>query len=433
MAMRDAIIYEDVLNIIASRMGISDTKFKYIVEIICPDLTIRAKKVHVIDITKDYVSKYSDYLLLTLSTTLLEYDNIIYPNREDFKVRLTVIGVDSKTGIEGINKASNLYRGKLTEIEDSKLAYGDTIADNTASKGNELKDFSIQLLDLTLEQLRLKDLATIVRDTTPSDLLHVVMSDYGKFKMCIHEPDNTKSIRQLVIPDDDLSMVDFPAWLQKHGGGVYNHNLGFYCYNDWVHIYPLFNVEPNPERTKVTICSVGPGQMEGIDNTYATEPGKVSILTTGKVEVLDETEKLEYEYGNAVRFQIPNFLTDGVEHNNGETTLTGSGNYVHGVNKDTVNNSKVHNPITNNPYYEVSRIASSRGRRASFQWHNANPAIIYPNMEVLVLYKSGETIHSLRGVILGMDYQSSIGESEGTDGIHSGMATLHTYLEEIPE
>lgn len=429
MAIRDAAIYKEVLDIIAGRANVSDTRFKYTLEIIAMDSSIIARKVHVIDITRDFISRVSDYLIVTASVNRLEYDELIYKGREDLKARLTVESANDKTGISGGEKASKLYRAKLTKVEDDKLVYGDTNSPDNNSKGMELKDFALQLFDLELEVLKAKEVSSVIRDTNVDDILHIIMSDFGRLVVDIHPPARKGMIAQAILAEGDVPIIEFPAWLQKYGGGVYEHSIGIYAYNDIIHVYPLFDTRQHPNRRKLTICSVGPAQLEGVDNTYHVQPGKLSVLTTGKVDMIDTTEALEFELGNAVRFSTPNFFDDGVQHSNGKTTVTGSGYVQHGENKDTINNSKVGKLVTNNPFYEVSRIASNRGVRASLPWANANPALIYPNMEVLLLYKSGDAVHSMRGVVVGLDYQSSLGENEGIDGTHQGDATIHLFLE----
>lgn len=429
MAIRDAAIYREVMEIITGRADVSDTRFKYTLEIIALDSSIIARKVHVVDITRDFISRVSDYLIITASVNQLEYDELIYRGREDLKARLTVESVNDKTGISGGERASKLYRAKLTKVEDDKLIYGDSSSPDNNSKGMEIKDFALQLYDLELEKLKVKEISTVIRDTNVDDILHIVMSDFGKLVVDIHPPARKSPLAQTILPEGDVPIIEFPAWLQRYGGGVYEHNIGVFHYNDVVYVYPLFDTRQYPDRRKVIICSVGPAQLEGVDNTYHVEPGKLSILTTGKVDMIDTTESLEYELGNAVRFTTPNFISDAIEHSNGVTTATGSGYNEHGEHKETINKSTVGKLVTNNPFYEVSRIASNRGVRATLPWANANPALIYPNMEVTVLYKSGDDVHSMRGVVVGMDYQSSAGENEGIEGTHQGEAKLHLYLE----
>ncbi|AFI55454.1 hypothetical protein TSMG0171 [Halocynthia phage JM-2012] len=430
MGIENSELLEDIVGIINKRSTTSDTRFKYSLDIIANDSTVSVLKVHTLDITRDFVSRYGDYMILAVSINRLEYDALIYPNREDLTATLTVESVHDKTGIAGGDKAVSRYRVKLTDAVDDGLVYGDTTATSDSEKSQEIKDVTIQLMDLNLEKLRLKDITGIIRDTKVLDLLNVVMSDRGEYSVDVYPPDKINNITQLVVGgQESIAIADFPSWLQKYGGGVYNHNIGFYCYNGWVYVYPLFKVDRDPKRRKLVLCSVGPTQLMGIDNTYSVEPGKLSIISSGKVEMEDTTDKLTYNLGNGVKFNIPNFLRDGVTHDSGVTTVTGSGLRTHGINNEVLNNVKSYKLITNNPFYEISRVNSNRGIRASFTWENANPSLIYPNMEVTVLYKTGDTTHSLKGIVIGMDYQSSIGENEATNPTHTGNAILHLFLD----
>lgn len=431
MAISESVIFNDIIKLIRSRENVGDTRFIYTMKIIASPTSIPVTKVHMIDIVRDFVGSHGDMLSAAVAMTRQEYDEFVYPFRENLQCQLTVESASEKSGIGGGNKATMTYRAKLDKVEDNSLRYGDSVATNSSAKNQELKDFTIQLIDPKVEALRLKEINGVIRDTSVDDILAVVMADGGNFSVDIHPSDRQSLIGQLIVGDGELGsrVFNFPAWLQKYGGGVYNHNLGFYTLRGWNYVYPLFNTESHPDRRKLTICSVGPGQMEGIDKTYSIEPGKLSILTTGQVAVEDTTEKLEYELGNVIRWNTPNLLTGGVTHSNGETTLNGSGYIRHGEQKDTLNNSKMVNRITANPFYEVSRVNSNRGVRATVQWGNANPALIYPNMELTLLYKSGSEVHSMRGMVLGMVFKASRGEDEGPSGTHTGNATLSLYLE----
>lgn len=430
MSIANSDMYDDVVNIISNRADVSDTRFKYTLELVAADTLIGVTKIHTIDITRDFVSRYGDYMTMVISLNRLQYDDLIYPNRHNLVGILTVESVHDKTGTPGGEKATQQYRVKLTESKDDKFIFADTLAEDDNAKAQELKELSIQLIDLNLEKLRVKEVVTVVRDTSVNDLLHVIMSDKGEFKVDIYPPDKEAIIRQLVVGGQEtISIADFPSWLQKFGGGVYNHNIGFYCYNGWVYVYPLYRMESDPKRRKLTICNIGPGQLTGIDNTYSVEPGKLSIISSGDVEMVDTTDNLSANLGNAVRFNLPNFLKDGIHNSEGVCTRTGNGLNIHGVNNEVINNVKTYNQITNNPFYEVSRVASNRGVRASLTWENANPALIYPNMEVTVLYKSGSNTYSMRGVVIGMDYQSQVGENEGNNQTHTGNAILHLNLD----
>lgn len=433
MGIENSELLEDIINIINNRSKLNDTRFKYSLSINAAGSTVNALKVHTVDITRDYVSRFGDYIMLTISVNRLEYDALIYPNRENLKGTLLVEGVHDKTGTPGGDLAVSEYRVKLTEAVDDGLVYGDTNATNDSEKSQEIKEITIQLLDLNLEKMRLKNINTIIRDTLVDDLLNIVMSDTGRYNVEVYPPDKKTPISQIVVGgQESIAISDFPSWLQKFGGGVYNHNIGFYCYNGWVYVYPLFKIERDPERRQLVLCSVGPTQLMGLDNTYAVEAKKISIISSGKVEMEDTTDRLTYSVGNAVKFNVPNFLREGVTHNDGVTSVNGSGLRIHGIDNPVLNNVKAHKMITNNPFYEVSRVNSNRGIRASFVWENANPGIIYPNMEVTVLYKTGDTTHSLKGVLIGMDYQSSVGENEATKPTHTGNAILHMFLEKNP-
>lgn len=435
MALKDTVLYDDIYGIITERDNKSDTRFKIKAKIILPDnpdLKLEAIRVNTLNITRDFFSRFSDVIQTILTIKRYEYDEFIYPNRENLTVELSISGVNEKTGIDSNKRASKLYRFKLSDTTNDNLRYGDALSDDDSGKMREVKEIGGQLIDLDLERMSVKNISGVVRSTTVEDLIYVVMSDSGGMKVSQHTPDKTSPIGQLIIPDGpkSISLIEFPNWLQRYGGGVYNNNIGTYIYNGMVYIYPLNYLPNHKDRTRITLLSSGPNSLEGLDNTYNVKDNSIYVITSGEVEVTDDTEKLEYEYGNAVTFTKPNFNSKSrVTHDNGVSTLVEGGFYTHGEHKKTLNNVMAHNLITDNPFYEISRISTYRGISASFTWQNGNPKLIKPNTEVHLLYKSSDVIRSDYGVIAGADIEFKGNTDEGVEPTFNCNIILHCLLD----
>ena len=429
MNIQESPTYNEIVDLILNRSGNNDTAYVLKLDFILEDgTTINTFKVNTLDIVRDFAKRYSDYLTAVVTMNRMAYTDYIYLGRSKLKARLTMIAADPQSGSESKEQAIAEYTCKLLDHEDSALRSGNSVGTTAKAKSLELKDVAVQLIPAIVEEYRFIRISGIIRATTRSDMLEAIMSHFGTYPVDVHKPDNIEPCKQVIV-DVSMNLAQFPYWLQKHGGGVYANDIGWYFHNGWIYTYPLYDAQHVNGRNKIAICVVGPGQLQGVESTYSMDDGNLRILSTGFVESEDTTEYSEYNSGNGVEFNEPNLLGDGIKVTQGVASVTGSKLRQHSLDKRNLNNLATPKAITDNVHYELSRLARNRGVVAHLNWDNANPTMLLPNSEVTLMYDVGGEILTRRGVLLGAELVSHAKEGFDGNGAHTLKAILHVYLE----
>jgi hypothetical protein len=451
MNIDNSSLYQDILNMFSKRDGESDIGKHYKLEVIFNDTRedVEAIKVEDLSINRDFFASKFDSIRILASFTLFDYMESIYPKRETLRARITETYVNPKTGDRTTVINNRVYTAKLVNNTNLAMTDGDLLGQDVQAKTNEFHAVEMQLIPDNIESLRLVQVGSVVRDTRVSDFLKVFGSGLGELSVSLHEPlDRDDYIKQLIVPEG-IGVIDVAEWMQSMGGGVYNYGIGSYILNNTNYIYPLYDIEPKDSRRKVVIVNVGRTEFQGVEVTWIENEGTLNILTTGKVDFSDDSESMEYNEGNAIRFrepmQLDNIVTNsqsGVPSQKGylnkvtsETPTTGEeglkfsseGYHLIGNEKQNKNYLVIDKGITSNTCSQYSFINANRGAIAVLEWSNAELRFIKPNMEVTVLYNDGSEVRAMNGVILGINAKTQV-TGTGVNTTHITDAALSIYL-----
>jgi hypothetical protein len=411
-------------------------------------------KISTLDIVRDYASNISDTIFIEFKIPLGDYVNRFYPHRSNLeltikKEQLTESGgVREKNTIISVEKFKAVFLNKENpDLEGSDLSHYSTAELNL----RDILEVKLQLLNRSIEPLRIKTVSGIFRNVTQKQLIYNIMSGESNKVLIegkpsidgvdIVEPDNKVQLNNVIIKSG-TNLSSIPTYLQNNSGGVYNASIGTYLqtFNSkkyWF-IYPLYNTNRfNNNVEKIIFYSVVGNRLKGIDKTYNKEGLTTKILVTGNKRFRDNTdtesmnEGIGFKVSNAKAFmKKPVHLTK-----DGPKGARVNLNYevINKERKDGLNYAPVSsNNITSNPYTEYSKVNSRTVTQIDLIWENANSDIIYPGMPCMYVYLENNKPIQLKGVILFVHSFTSLQGTGIINNTYRSMCTVSIIAEKKP-
>lgn len=384
-----------------------------------PILTVVA-----IDTVRDYHNNIGDILQVQFKFPLGDYMVRLYPYRTNLEFTL------KRTQLEEVEAAkvpnSKIYTERYKAVflikENPVISAGslETLDIETLNK-SDIVDVKLQLLDRSLEPIRIKTTSGIYRNVTNKQVIHSVLGGESNKVMVdgkpaidgldIVNPDNSESRKHINIPTGTL-ITGLPTFLQEKMGGVYGSGIGTYLqtYNEkklWF-IYPLYNIERFNENVKKVIFYAVPNdKLQHIDRTYKEDASITRIAVTSTKKYTDSAETDNMNAGVGFRMADARaFMKKPVQMTlEGPKAVRTRLNHEVGQfdRKDGLNYSPVaEDGPSDNPFKEYTKILARNLARVDLVWENANPSLLYPGMPCKYVFNSkGKTIE-LKGVIVFM-------------------------------
>lgn len=391
-------------------------------------------KVLTIDTLANYEGNYADEILIVLAMPAGTFFKRIYPYQGAIDITL-IRKPKYESGIGGVVQekiSTEVYTATLIDT-GSPIIDGNTR--NTPTEENlnltSITDVTFQLINKSLEQLRLISVGGIYRGGTVEDVVKNILTSSSKIKYIDNTrsfkgvqmvpPSNKKARDHVVIPQGTM-LMDVPDHINKHCGGFYSTGLGYYFQNDFWYLYPTFDTTRfNTADETLTIINVPPRKFPGVERTYRKNGRNLTILGTGSVKYSDSSDVDQLNDGNGVRFaSADKFMNGFTKTENNKTVASRGKNNSEFVTQERDNkNNNVRlsgNAITANPMMEYARLARRQGGLLTMVWEHSNPTLITPGMVGKIMYLDGEDIKTLYGVVLqahtfvGMSGQGMFGD-----------------------
>ncbi len=371
-----------------------------------------------IDFDKNYNEEIADSIDVTGLISPGTYQVDILPYDANLEITLTksVAGESNEEEVVGATIQVERYIAKLKSdgpTQSMKGAVDGNITKETADLGG-LKTVSFQLLNSTLEQLRMVMVGGIYRNVKPGDVLRAIIGSESKkvktsagiaIKGVDMVPANNEVIRDhVIIPPTKL--LGLPDFIQTKCGGVYSAGMGFYLQNGLWYIYPKLDVGRFSDKTKtLTIIVVPPNKYPGVTRTYRETANQVIIISTRGINHWDDSEEQQLNFGNGVRFTDGSKIMEGFgtaegnkftvarKDNNSEVILS---NRQNGVDRAMISST----PIHSNPFVEYSKMARANCEHLQATWEHSNESLIYPGMPVRIVYVNDSEISENYGSVL---------------------------------
>ena len=414
MDIKNTAIWPDIKAIIDS--GQKPVHHSWVCDLLLPEQTIRPFKLVSIEIVRDYEHSFSDKILIEIILPRSSYVNILYPNRDQLTVTLQRTAQGER--IEGNTVSIPLvrsYKGVLTDrISDEILS----LKSNSEVLERDLQTYYIQLIDKAAEVLLMKQVGGIYKDCVNHELIQGVLtvvsgeleldetsSIYG---VDVVEGDNLE-IRSHTIVPQGTKVVDMPDYIQNYAGGVYATKLGYYLQTGIWYVYPQYSFERYTREPKnVTVINVPDNKLPSIERSYFFDDIRLLLLATGVTKHIDNTEKEQIEFGNAVRYlDASKVMGEFRIANENKGQMIRSENVVEmqlGTRRNSLNQAPMSpRRITANHYRESSEVSIRMGMYIKVTWQNADSELIYPGQPVKYVYMKDGLLNEIYGCILGME------------------------------
>lgn len=376
-------------------------------------------KVLSIDKVCDFEINYTDEITLTCMISGGTYANQIYPFQDDLDITLIAKPLGEVGTAPATGQAVQVQRFQATLIDKGDPQIEGNQFGSLSQEALDLSNLlevKFQLIDKSLEQIRMAGIGGVWRQATMEDFIRGVMTKSSqdvqvdqtlKIKgVDMVTPSNQNTMEHIVIPHG-MRLVDVPNYVQEKCGGIYSAGLGCYMRDGYWYVYPCYDTTRLNAATKTaTVILLPPNKFTNIERTYrvAGADGLV-ILATGEVKFRGDSTPQQLNRGNGVRFTDASKFMDTFAVTDKNIALAARGNinneYLSVQRPNGLNNVQTgRNRITANPFVAASDLARRNGSVIAAVWENSNDALITPATMVNVLWLEDDTVQSLQGVML---------------------------------
>lgn len=373
-------------------------------------------------ISRDYTGDFADDIVVEIMMDVGTFHHTVFPNKDN------LIAILSREPI----KESNVELDMTRDIEAQPLRA--VLLDNhsavmesnrsyvaTPKETNQMDVMTLKmgLSDPALEKLRMMTFEGIYRDCATWELARYILtvasrevSDDEDFRIRgvdVYEPSNNEKKENIVLPNS-LRLMDVPLYLNESVAGIYNSGFGYYLQRKKWWLYPTMDIHRYNKSVKgMTIIKVPYERLADSDRTYRLTPNflvpnQLIALVSENAKAVDDTEYLQLNEGNGLRFADANKMFDefGKTAKN-KTIITRKENlneYLAEPRITGLNNvQRSPNHITTNTFLEASRMARRQGMFVTCTWEHSDPGAIWPGMPVKYLYMVKGKVFEAFGVV----------------------------------
>lgn len=414
MEIEDSTLWREISAVLQD--GSKPVSFGWTAQLHADPEDFEIMKVLGIDFIEDHENNFTETVIIELLLGGGTFLKRVYPNRERLEVTL-IRNPMNETG-EGMDFSqaafSERYSATLLDTSNALLEgnIAGTASEQVLNQANIIP-VKLQLINKSIEQLRMVSVGGSVRNATVKDtLLSMITATLPKVKVekalsitgvDLIDPSNSRVYPQIVIPHGTL-LSELPDMVHQNQG-IYNSGLGSFIHQGYWYIYPKYDVTRfNSTSRSVTIIRVPPNKLPSIERTYRIQGDNVVILATSDSTFQDDSERLQLNQGNGVRFSDSSKFMGGFVETADNKSLArrGATNNEFIANQRLTGNNNVQlsrTPISANPYLEYSKLAQRQGSLFTLVWENSNMDLLLPGTQIQILYLEGEEIKQLQGTL----------------------------------
>lgn len=372
-----------------------------------------------VEILRNYLTDIGESGRIVFKMGAGDYVKRFYPYREnlEFTLRRHSSGIDpnEKSNVQVTRYKAIFNPANNPPIGGSEAENFDAEMMNIA----DMVDVHLELVDRSIEALRIKTTSSVYRNVEPERLIRGIMvgecmkvlidgkPSIERFDMV--PPDNKEPIPNAVFPDGTL-MTSVPTFVQHKLTGVYNRGIGTYFQiyegKKTLFVYPTYDTERFEGKEKRAIFYFVPQEkLPQLDRSYRLDGSILKIAVTAQRRYTDTAELGMMNEGSGYRvpearsmMRKPVIVTeDGPKasrvHLNHEVAIKERSD---GLNYLPVSKAGP----TANPYAYRSEVLSRSLGQMDLVWENADPSLIYPGMPCKCVYLVEEKPTSVKGTIL---------------------------------
>lgn len=380
--------------------------------------TIAAQSVLSKNYHADYSQKFTADIDLRVVLTTANY-NALYAIRDNLVATLIQEQVDPTSDVVVNNGISyqQTYRALFLDNSPGDSGTANGVGSIPYVDGSDsLREFSVQLVDPIALNMSAKSAQGIFRFTNVENALKtfiVSASDADVAKglpklsgIEMVTPDVT-DVRDQIVIDNHVKMVQLPNYLQHSEGGIYNHDIGSFIQGGFWYIFPLYNTKRfTASERRLTVFLGSSLKIPTADITFSKVGESITIVCSGGSKIQDISVGADVSLGLGVRYTKATdfFDNQGIINNNRVTynreavsaDITAGPARADGNNFAFTSVSK----ITDNIAREQSRISGRSGMLLSAVWQRSEAQILTPGMPVRVYRDIGTAVVELEGVLL---------------------------------
>jgi hypothetical protein len=435
MEIEQSSLYRQIQAI--TRSGAKEVHYHWVAQIHANGKTYDALKLTDLDIRRDYEHQYGDEVQATLTFPLGTFYSRIYPYMDNLECTLFKLPLLESGNSADTSQAvqSERYACVLHDVPGSPGITSDAPnnADEQALNLTELFTVQVELLNKSIQQLRMMSFGGVFRQCTTEKALRAIMTVESQ-KLVIDQsrqnkgvemvPANNTTVRDHIEIPQGTPLIDVPSYIHERCGGVYSAGFGYYLQNDHWYVYPLY--DPTrflTARQALTIVNVPKNKFPSVERTFMIDGNNVILMATGDVKFKDKSNEDHLNRGNGVRFADASKLMDGFTKTQDNITLAGRGGsnteVISAPRADGLNNVKQSDtPIHANPYKEYSKLAQRDGAYLLMTWENSDPSYITPGVMCQILYLDGDDVNTIYGTVLHAHSKVRMSGSGMTNGRH---------------
>ena len=444
MEIEQSSLYREIKSILNSPS--KPVHYHWKAEIHVGDKTYKPLKLLSIDFKEDFENNYAAEVLVEMALSGGQYAKRIYPFQDNIDITLFRNPIQEYSDVANQEAVVETERYTATIIDRGNPLIEGNGANSASERDLDLTNIfniTFQLVNKSLEQLRMISVGGIYRDTDVETVLKGVLASESKkvqvenvraLKGVDMVPASNVTKRDHILIPQGTKLVDMPEYIHRKCGGVYSSGMGYYQQGDYWYIYPCYDTTRfNNSTHTLTVINVPENKFPQVERTYRQDGDSLTIIATGEVKFADDSDVMQLNFGNGIRFADANNFMDGFTVTKDNKTVANrpgtNSEFISEARPNGNNNVQMSvNAINANSMVEFSKMARRQGCVLSLVWENSLPHLIYPGMMVKMMYLEGEDIKTIYGVALKAHHYVQTKGQGMTDARHVCRSMLAVFV-----
>lgn len=371
---------------------------------------------------RDYINNYTDLFSLTFVTVKSDLEYKIRPyqdNLEAVVIRKRVSGnPSSSVGSSNMPRVVARYKAIMTDSSKDLVEQNNPFVKDKDVMARSMSDpITIQLIDPSVDKLRLMTVGTIPRNTSGMKVIETMLTKYSREATNLANssplgldiaPGYNEEMRENIVLDFLTKVTSIPRIVAENCGGIYPAGFSYYLQDRIWYLYPPYDPERfHKVKRNLTVVNLPKNRILGIEKTYHNSPNQMIILSTGDVKHVDYADQNQLSYGNGGRFMDATRLTKMGEMINNRFQINASKNMNEVQTTERADGLTVAfqgtKAITSNKMGQLSMMAARMGSFIQLEWSNGDDSLIYPGMPVRYLYLVDNKATEAFGVVAAIE------------------------------
>lgn len=410
--------------------AIKDSGFKgvnYRLEATLHVRTTDVKVTYVIesDLERNYVKHHADVRMLTIAVSPGDYAKYVIPNQTVLELTLRKVPLGENSTLENGSADPIVFRYRAIPVDPKSdhIEANSIVANRTEVANNAtIKEVTLQLVDPSVERLRMVAVGGIYRDVAPATVIRAVLGhtsakytkdgETGPLGVDIAE-NAAKELKDHVVIKHGTPLFRFPIICHISSDGVFTAGFNFYYQNRIWYVYPTHDVTRFAKAsTTLTVMRIPNNRMPSPDRSFRASSSQVVIIATGDVSHADTSEQEQLNIGNGVRFGDANKAFEGYlggDNNKAVANRTENMNeFVFEQRDDGLNMvMATEQRFTSNTRLEMCKLAPRNGALIQLVWENSDDSFIHPGMPCKYMYIEDDNVHEMEGCVVGIQSHSA--------------------------